>query len=72
MPIKKREIVATVRWTHKIVTPQYVCHFQSVRERIEKIEPQLHKFIGLRFDRVRELSSQHGWELIDLHPKKKV
>ncbi|MET4190718.1 MULTISPECIES: hypothetical protein [unclassified Bradyrhizobium] len=74
MPIKRREVApaeTNTRWTHTITTPQYVCHVRVVRERIAGIDPQLHSFIGNRYDKVREICSQRGWVLAEIEGRKK-
>lgn len=70
MPIAKRTInIAPVRWTHQIETKQYTAKLRIVQEKVASAEPQLHSLIGQRYDKVREIASQRGWDLLEI-PKK--
>lgn len=71
MPIEKREIVKPIRWTHEIRTKYFTGMIQVRQARVVSASPQLHWSIQHRYDKVRELCSMRGFELIELKKPRK-
>lgn len=70
MPIQKRQ-VEQVAWTHKIVSKQFEAYIATRSEKVIAASPAIHWTMGHRFDKVREICSQRGYELFDLRPAKR-
>jgi hypothetical protein len=69
MAIKQREL-PQIDWTHKITSKDFEARFAVRAEKIIATTPNIHWAMRHRFDKVREICSQRGYELQALRKTK--